>query len=271
MKLTDCIRAADPDICFSDLKIHLAVTNPAREDPLLLFRSGEFAEWQTFQTRRNFSRRFVLSMIKMPSPNEWLFAGIFERRGMDIVGGDAPYKYDLVERREFCHLTGRAVLAFQRKGRQSYLDGEHWVEGIRVVELTRERLNLPAFPGYRSIHIPRPLLREIIERSPEDWRIALSQVSGIYIIRDDATQQLYVGSATGAEGIWQRWGQYASGDGGNVAFRELFREGGARRLDAFHISLVETADFNATPAEVRDREEHWKRVLGTRVIGLNRN
>jgi hypothetical protein len=110
-----------------------------------------------------------------------------------------------------------------------------------------------------------------VKQSPDDWRIALSQVSGIYIARDQFTQQLYIGSATGVEGIWQRWSQYAFGDGGNIAFKSLFEDGGSKRLDDLTFSLVETADFNANAGEIFDRESHWKRVLGTRVIGLNHN
>jgi hypothetical protein len=271
MNFGDWLRAVDAEIRFSDFKLHLAGINPDKEDPLVLFRTGGFAEWQSGQTRRNFERPFVLAMIKTPALNEWLFAGVFETRGLIPGEHIAPFRYELIERPEFQEFSGRALLRFQRPGRQSYLNCESWVDRIDLIELMRDRLNLPAFPGYRRIEIPRPILRQIVEQSPDDWRIALSQVSGIYIARDQSTQQLYIGSATGVEGIWQRWSQYAFGDGGNVAFKSLFEDGGSKRLDDLTFSLVETADFNATDKEIFDRESHWKRVLGTRVIGLNHN
>ena len=36
--------------------------------------TGDFDEWQTWQTRRNFEREFVLSLIQLPERNKWLFA-----------------------------------------------------------------------------------------------------------------------------------------------------------------------------------------------------
>jgi hypothetical protein len=271
MNFGDWLRAVDADIRFSDYKLHLAGVNPDKEDPHDLYRIGKFAEWQCLQTRRNFERPFVLAMIKTQAVNEWLFAGAFENLG--LVPGEhiTPFRYQLIERPVFKEFSGRAITRFQRPGRQPYLNCESWIDSIDLIQLTRDRLSLPAFPGYRRIEVSRPILRQIVEQSPEDWRTALSQVSGIYIARDQSTQQLYIGSATGVEGIWQRWSEYAVGDGGNVAFKSLFENGGSERLDELTFSLVETADFNATAGEIRLRESHWKRVLGTRVIGLNHN
>ena len=271
MNFGDWLRAVQSDIRFSDFKIHLARIDPHKEDPLDLFRTGGFAHWQCGQGRRNFERPFVLAMIKTQPRDEWLFGGIFESLGLVPGEHTTPFRYELIERPEFQEFSGRALLRFQRSGRQSYLDCEKWIERIDLIELTRERLNLPAFPGYRKIDVSRPILRQIVKQSPMDWKTALSQISGVYIARDQVTQKFYIGSATGVEGVWQRWSQYAVGDGGNIEFKRLVKEEGLKRLDDLLFSLVETADFNATDNELLERESHWKRVLGTRVIGLNRN
>jgi hypothetical protein len=271
MNFGHLLRTVDAEIRFSEFKLHLAVINQEKEDPYILFRRGEFPEWQSGQMRRNFQRRYVLAMIKTPALDEWLFAGIFENLGLIPGEHTTPFRYELPERTEFKGFSGRALLRFQRPGRQSYLNCDRWIDEIDLIELMRERLNLPQFPGYRRINVSRPDLRQIVERSPEDWRTALSQVSGVYIARDKSTQQLYIGSATGVEGIWQRWSEYAFGDGGNVAFKALVEEGGSKRLDDLIFSIVETADFNATANEIRERESHWKQILGTRVIGLTHN
>jgi hypothetical protein len=85
MNFGDWLRAVDAEIRFSDVKLHLAVINPDKEDPLLLFRTGEFAEWQCGQTRRNFERPFVIAMIKTQELNVWLFAGVFESLGSRLI------------------------------------------------------------------------------------------------------------------------------------------------------------------------------------------
>jgi hypothetical protein len=267
MKLSDVLSTFDSDIRFEQFKLHLAVPTET-DDPLTVFRSGGFDEWQSWQKNRNFERQYVLAIIKTPRPDEWLLAGIYERLGR-TPASDNGHRYDLRPCAEFHELSGRALVRFKRPGRQSYLDADRWIDQMTIVEITREKLDMPAFPGYRAINLERPLLRAIVQASPDDWRISLSQVSGVYVVRDELTQQLYIGSATGLQGIWQRWSQYAFGDGGNKAFQTMFRAGGSERLDDLRFSLIETADFNATPKEIIGREEHWKRVLGTRLIGLN--
>jgi hypothetical protein len=55
-----------------------------------------------------------------------------------------------------------------------------------------------------------------------DWRSRLSAVAGVYLILAETTGRLYLGSATGAEGIWGRWRKYAAtGHGGNALLKEL--------------------------------------------------
>ena len=57
-----------------------------------------------------------------------------------------------------------------------------------------------------------------------DWRTPLSAVAGVYLILDQRTGALYVGSAYGANGIWGRWRGYAkTGHGGNVKLRKLMK------------------------------------------------
>ena len=270
MKLSDVLLTLAPDIHFEKFKLHLAVP-VGSYDPLAIFRSGEFDEWQAWQNNRNFERQYVLSIIKTQRPNEWLFAGVYEKFGRKPSADGNGYVYDLRPCPEFGELSGRLTARFERPGRQYYLYCERWIDHMTLVEITRDKLDIPAFPGYRAIHLERPLLRRIVRSAPADWHNSLKEVSGVYVIRDQRTQQLYIGSATGLQGIWQRWSQYAVGDGGNRAFQAMFSEGGAKRLDELHFSLIETADFNATTTEIQRREDHWKQVLGTRVIGLNHN
>ena len=88
------------------------------------------------------------------------------------------------------------------------------------------------FPGYRSVRLTKRQLDLIVSARSGTWRSALADVRGVYVIADAQTGRLYVGSATGEEGIWGRWCEYsANGHGGNRRLRQLLRDDGDARLE----------------------------------------
>ena len=169
-------------------------------------------------------------------------------------------------------MNGRLIARFVRPGRQSYLQAEKWLDRFELEELLPERMSLAEFPGYRSIDISKGELDLIVSQALESWRVALSNVAGVYLISDTMSGKLYVGSATGAGGIWQRWSEYsANGHGGNRDLLALIKAQGAERAQAFRYSMLELADLHDSAEEVLCRESHWKKILQTRSNGLNAN
>jgi hypothetical protein len=269
----DLVRLLDPDVLPERSKIHLATWNGS-EDPLVLFRSGAFEPWQASQNNRNFERDFVVALIAMPERASWLMGGVYQRTGCVPAGGERSNAviYDLAARPKCEELKGRLVCTFERKGRQPYLLAEAWVEGIRVSELLAERLSVEEFPGFRAVHLRRMDLAAIVRHQVASWRAALSSVGGVYLITDERAGLLYVGSAYGEGGLWQRWSTYAAnGHGGDRELRKLLQTEGRDRVDALHYSILETTDVGTKPEDVIRRESHWKRVLGSRARGLNAN
>lgn len=269
----DLIRVLDPEVSLERTKIHLATWNGC-DDPLALFRAGKFEPWQASQNRRNFERDFVLSLIAMPGRARWLLGGVYKRRGCEPNSGEGPNAviYDLVARPNCEELKGRLVCTFERRGRQPYLLAEAWAERISVAELLAERMSVEEFPGFKAVHLRNADLAVIVRHQVASWRVALSSVSGVYLITDAHTGRLYVGSAYGVDGFWQRWSTYAAnGHGGNRELGKLINEEGERRVEAFHYSILETTDVGTKKEDVISRESHWKRVLGSRARGLNAN
>jgi hypothetical protein len=80
MRLFDLLRTLDSEIDTVRCKIHLACSNGI-DDPLQVFLAGKFDEWQAWQTKRNFERPLVLSLIALPQPAQWLFAGVHDVMG----------------------------------------------------------------------------------------------------------------------------------------------------------------------------------------------
>ncbi|MCC0006750.1 MAG: GIY-YIG nuclease family protein [Hyphomicrobiaceae bacterium] len=276
MRVFGMIQSLVPELQPQKTKIHLATERgaPFRLD---VFASGGFPEWQRYQTQRNFERPFVLSLLKLPERERWLFGGVHmvdgpcERR-RSPENDEEYFHYPLNEHEGATELTGRLVAAFRRPGRQSYLNAETWIDQIHLAEVYPKRLSIGDFPGYRSVELTFDELRLLAKQGTDSWRSSLSSVGGVYLISDTESGHLYVGSASGAGGIWQRWSDYAAtGHGGNVELRTVINGSGLERARAFRFSILEIADIHTGDADVIARECHWKRALLSRSHGLNGN
>jgi hypothetical protein len=246
----------------------------AKDDPLELYLAGEFDDWQQWQTKRNFQRDLVVSLISLPRTRNlhWLFGGVFSVHGCVRNNSYNLFRYDLRRRSEFDELDGRLVVSFKRPGRQSYLKCERWMEDLKVAEIRPEKLRISEFKGYSWAMLTKQELDIVMKQQVESWKTALGAVSGVYVIADRKTGKLYVGSATSGEGIWSRWCQYAeNGHGGNRDLRELLKKEGAEYSDNFHFGDLEIADTHASTQDVLDREGYWKDLLLTRKHGYNAN
>jgi len=265
----DLIRMLDPELAPAETKIHLA-TYDGVDNPLSLLRSGGFAAWQARQSRQNFQCRRVVALVEMPGRDRWLFGGVYDSRGCKPAA--SGFVYDLVERPGCTELNARLVCGFRRPGRQPYLLASRWSAQVRVVELLEQPHSLGDFPGFKSVLLRKQDLDAIVRAEIPSWRVALSSVGGVYLICDDKEGKLYVGSAYGAGGFWQRWSTYAcTGHGDNLRLRELAEREGPERMAKLRYSILEIADAAVNRDDVIQREKHWKNVLGTRAFGLNCN
>ena len=269
MRVFDLLRLMEPAITPDETKVHLATWN-GEDNPLDVYLAGDFPEWQRWQTKRNFEKRFVLALVALQSPNKWLFAGAYTAAGCEVK--QSNYYYELSEIASCAEMNGRLIAHFERPGRQSYLKGDRWADQILLSEILPERLRIAEFPGYRAIDLSKDELDIITGQGIESWKAALSSVAGVYLISDTKTGKLYVGSASGEGGIWQRWLAYsATGHGGNVELKQLLKLDGPNRSSHFRFSVLEIADLHESREGVLRRESHWKSVLLSREHGLNSN
>lgn len=271
MRMIDLLKVAHPALDPAEAKIHFAQWN-GEQNPLDVYLAGQFDEWQRWQSRRNFERAFVISLIDMGGGGRWLFAGVY-RAGtatLDVERGE--FRYDMVEDAQCRELNGRLVVQVIKNWRQPYVFAENYVDVILVDELLREPLSIGEFPGFKAVNLTKDQLDTVVRQADPSWRSALSSVAGVYLITDTATGKLYVGSASGQGGIWQRWSEYAaSGHGGNIELKKLLAETGLARAREFRYAILEVADVHASVEDVLMRESHWKDVLMSRRFGLNAN
>jgi hypothetical protein len=274
IQLTDLLIASKVAINLDSYKIHLARSDDnVIDSPLAAFFRGvdEFQQWQEYQRRRNFTREMIVSLIELEHQDKWLFVGVYKVLGHEKKSEKhIAYSTELIKGQE--DLIGRVVVHHKRVARQSYIYGEKDSVDFEVDSIRTNRLTIEVFPGYGDIQIPYKTLQTIIKQSVPTWRGALLNVRGVYLITDTLTGKLYVGSATGESGIWQRWSSYAdNGHGGNKGLLSLLKEKGSDYRDNFQYTVLEIADTYSTDQQILDRESFWKKVLCSRKYGYNEN
>ena len=203
MKLFQLINNLDPEISPKRCKIHLAVWT-GYENPLDRYFAGGFDEWQTWQRRQNCEREFVLSLIQLPEHNKWLFVGIFDSQSKEWHEDEKYYVYRLIRRAATNELEGRLIVHYERKSRQTYRNAETLVDALTISEYLAQKKTIGKFPGYSCAMLTKQHLDIVVKQEIESWKVALENVAGVYVIADQNTGKLYVGSATGDEGIWAR-------------------------------------------------------------------
>jgi len=278
MKLFDLLTLKHDALKPEASKVHFAVFNGI-EHPIDVFRDGRFEEWQAWQSKRNFSRDYVVSLIRMMgSSDRWLFAGAYR----PVTAKPHPQRadhwlYTTKPVDEVSELAGRVVVKFRNTNRQNVPFGETVAEALEVVELRAKALSNLVFTGYSDVRLSKAELDRIVRQADPEWVGPLSAVLGIYLITDLATGRLYVGSASaksrqGDTGIWARWKQYSKdGHGGNDGLRNVLRDKGADYAANFQYSILEVLPPQADEEAVKTREGHWKRVLASVAHGYNLN
>ena len=206
IKLKDLIKLSGIEL--SDFKIHCATgkINP----PLEAFYDGKFKEWQEYQNQKKFECDQIISLINYKR-DQWVFVGIYKVLGVKERKKREKtwFEYSTVEMAGLDHLTGRAIIHFEKNFRASYLKGKKFIDQLIVTEIRPKRMSVGDFPGFNSVLLSNKLLKTIVRENLPTWKSALSNVAGVYVIVDKKNGKHYVGSAHGGEGIWQRWVSYA--------------------------------------------------------------
>ena len=267
IRLTDIWPITQP----SQYKLHFARYNQ-REQPLDVFvrSQDEWQGWQEYRPGRNdFNRSYIFSVIDFyHDPDIWLFGGVWEVRERLTE----CYVVTLTD--QGSSFIGRLKLHSSYKQRSTRVKLENYIEDFAATEILREKYTGRDFPGHDWIDIGFAELEALMRNDRPDWRGALQNTKGVYLITDTVTGKLYVGAAYGNDGVWSRWRQYSeTGHGGNVELRALFSGCGLDYCRAhLRFSLLESHSARIADDMIIDRETHWKQVLQSRgALGLNRN
>lgn len=227
--------------------------------------------WGWFGNKKNFNiGQMVFSFVKM-SCDEWLFISAAE-----IL--DVPFnsraKVKIIKR--FKSLFGRLIIKY-KKG-NTYARYVFKLKGIidkcSVKEILPCQYNGEQFEGYDCVHLPFRKLSDVFNgKIMPTYYEALKKVTGIYCLTDTRNGKLYIGSATGIEGVAQRWGDYLnSKHGNNKKLLELYKQKGDEYFEKyFTYTLIEYFGLSYDPQKIIEREQYWKKCFDTINNGYNDN
>jgi len=258
-----------------DYKVHLACWN-SEHQPLDVFvrDRDEWDSWNTWRSGKDeFNRPYILALIDFyPEPGVWLFGGVY--KVISRAQANQSHSYEVESVPDHDDLVGRLKLRFTRPGRIRSVKLENYVDQMIVSELLKEPYTGERFPGYENINHDFPALEAVFRTHRPDWKAALENVKGVYLIADRSNGKKYVGSAYGDAGVWARWSCYiGTGHGWNDELTKLItREGLDYARQNFRISLLEYRPAKTDDKVIIEREGYWKEALLSRgEFGYNKN
>lgn len=210
---------------------------------------------------------YIISFIGLERKRS-IFIGVFKINGSGAQNG--KHYYDLKSVPEFKDFIDRLVIDWG----DNAISWHQWYDRQEkeVIEILPQGY-IGNFTGLLDFVLEYDELKTLID-NPEanyEWRHHLSAVNGIYLILDSNTGQQYIGSACGANGIWQRWSDYAiSGHGQNKELVALQKTDPNHHKN-FRFSVLQSLPSNITRREVVEIENLYKQKLGSRAHGLNSN
>ena len=253
-----------------DYKVHFG-RRSGEHQPLDLWVGDqpEWKGWQEYRPKRDeFNRPYIFSLMHFyHEPDAWLFGGIFRVSARH----EDRYEVELMEIGK--SFIGRLKLGSSYRARSTRGNFEKHHDTFEVLEILREPYSGQPFPGYESIDLTFSQLETLVRNNRTDWKTALENVHGVYLITDTKTGKRYVGSAYGEQGIWSRWAEYAtSGHGWAAELRELVKPDLDYPRKHFRFAVLEYRAASTPEDVILKRETFWKEALLTRgKYGLNSN
>jgi hypothetical protein len=227
--------------------------------------------WGWYGNKKNFNvGHTVFSFVKMTC-DEWLFISAAE---VVEVPAASRAKVKVIER--FVPLFGRLIMRYKKGNTYAryVFRMRSLIEKCALKEILPCQYSGEQFEGYDCVHLPFRKLSGVSngEIMPTYYE-ALKKVTGIYCLTDTKNGKLYIGSATGVDGVAQRWANYLdSKHGGNKKLIALYNEKGSEYFEKyFTYTLIEYFGLSYDSERILKREQYWKKCFNTIRNGYNDN
>lgn len=282
MILDDLIQDKMVGIDFSRVKLVRHKDSINKDNILEIFKNGEIEIYQKYQSSDVFKDcDYIMSFIGLEGVY-CKFIGLYKIGGkaekvshnLPIINNNASilkegneyfYYKNMEKINELQIFENRLVINWG----SAALAWHQWLKGSKkeIYQILPKGF-FQEFPGIKNIVLNFRDLERLINNGDAnlEWKSTLSSIKGIYAILDNHSKDgknLYIGSASGEKGIWQRWEEYSkNGHGGNKILKKILEEDNeVDRVKYFQFSILEALPISTPREEVVRIEELYKKKL----------
>ena len=289
LKLSELLEKGMPGITSKKVKLVRHATDkmeidgkPVPGDPYSLFISNHehFLKYQSEQTEDVFKDiDYIVSFIAEEGTTARMI-GVFKVDGYDLARKaknklQNKFYYKLTDVEDFKEkkLSERIIIDWGKGTRSWWQWLKHGDDDKDVIAIEKQGVEWK-YPSYEEIILPFEQLERIIEGNGGIWKHKLTAVKGIYVISDQSTGNLYVGSAYQEKnGLWGRWEKYVKtkGTGDNKLLKKLIDKDPDYARKYFQWGILQTCPLRIADQDILQLEKTWKKKLGKKACALNGN
>ena len=240
---------------------------------IYLYENDAFMTYQSEQLVKKFKNvDYIVSFIGEESTSS-RFVGVYKNNGilqmLPDYKGESLARFDIQEISGFELLKERVIIDWNNP--VQWLQHYNAMPVIRIDRGLMEN-NLPVFVRYEDVMLNYTQLKAIINSNNPEWKSRLESCNCIYLILDKSNGKQYVGSTYNTKGIWGRWSEYAkTGHGDDVELKKCIDSDPKYAEKNFQWCILETLPIKILQDQAIERESLYKRKLGTRIYGHNKN
>lgn len=257
--LNDILNFSDSEL--KDTKIRFNQSNNDNFEPIKLFKEknerlydGQF--WNYSKNKSFKYGQIAVGFLKLNN-DKWLLFDISKiTKDLDLYEA-VGYEHEVLTKYE--KYFGRLIIKFKNKSQNLIRNANSVINECEVFEIIDNTYDDDGFPGYDNVDLSWEDLKRVIEK--KDWKTALENQKGIYLITDIKTGKRYIGSAYSENMLLGRWKNYVqTGHGGNKDFKEINIE---YIKTNFRYSILEIYKSIVDDKIIINREHHWMKILLT--------
>jgi hypothetical protein len=264
--LNDILKLSDEEL--KNTKIRFNQSNNDFE-PIILFKENNKrlyeGQFWNYSKNKSFKKgQIAIGFIRL-CDDKWLLFDISIITKDLIKFNDVGYEYEAIEK--YRKFFGRLIIKYKNKSQNLVRRAESVMNYCEVFEIIDNTYDDNNFPGYENVNLSWFELKQVIEK--KDWKTALENQKGVYLITDKESGKRYIGSAYGEEMLLGRWKSYVNnGHGGNKDLKKLEF---SYIKNNFRYSILEIYKSTTNNAVIINREHHWMQILLTKnkLFGYN--
>ncbi|MGE6396398.1 GIY-YIG nuclease family protein [Chryseobacterium scophthalmum] len=251
----------------SNVKIRFNKSNNADFDPIKLFKYDKQAllngHFHNYNKRKSYREGDISIGFARISKDKWLLFDISKiTKDLNIYNG-VGYEYETIDCYE--KYFGRLIIEFQNKSQNLIRNSNSVINDCIVHQILEDTFDNDIFPGYDNVNISWKDLDRLIRKS--NWKTALENQKGVYLITDNSNGKMYIGAAYGTNMILGRWQSYIYNGHGNN--KELIQLQFEHIKNNFNYSILDIYKSTVDDNIILKRESWWKRTLLSVRFGYN--